>query len=279
MTIPPNNSSHGKFFLSLLLLSIPLFFSGCAAPKIPRPELPPRNGSLSPHTLLEKIDLNDQYKDTLKAVAHIEVIESGRKFPLRAALMLRRPSSMRVETIPLMGPPDFLASVDRNTLKVYHPHKEELYVGKATAKNLEHLIPFFPSGIRIEALISILFGTYPAVQEKEITMRDSFEDNFYRIDILVGERRIQSLWADIKSHVLTGVTLFSDDNEVLYSVKYSDHSERDRVTMPQTIIITAGKNDTPNVTIRYSDLQFSQRNDGDQFDLQSHQSTKIMHLD
>ena len=279
MTISPNHSSHRKYFLSLILLSIPLFFSGCAAPKIPRSELPPRNGSLSPYTLLEKIDVNDQYKDTLKAVAHIEVIESGKKLPLRAALMLRRPSSMRVETIPIMGPPDFLASVDRNTLKVYHPHKEELYVAKATAKNLEHLIPFFPSGIRIETLISILFGTYPAVQEKEITMRDSFEDNFYRIDILTGERRIQSLWVDIKSHVLTGVALFSDDNEVLYSVKYSDHSERDRVTMPQTILISAGKNDTPNVTIRYSDLQFSRRNDGDQFDLQSHQSMKIMYLD
>lgn len=271
---------HRKYILPLTFLSILLFFSGCMTPQKVRHEIPLKKDSPSPRTLLEKIDLNDQYINALKAIADIEVKESGRKFPLRVALMLRKPSSMRAETIPIMGPPDFLASIHENTLKVYHPHEDELYIGKATPENLKNLIPFFPAGIQIEDLVSILLGHYPKVQGKEITLKEIGERNLYRIDKLAEGRLVQSLWIDRGSILLIGVTVISGENNTIYNVKYLEHIEKDGVTMPQKIIISEGENNTASLTISYSDLEPSRRdNDEISFDLQCHEGTKIRYLD
>src|SRR3972149_3933203 len=64
---------------------------------------------LSARDTLEKFIKAHHIKDTFKAIARIE-INDGKKHSLKVAMMLKRPSLMRIESIPVIGPPNLFLS-------------------------------------------------------------------------------------------------------------------------------------------------------------------------
>jgi len=252
----------------LFILSLFFIFPGCSVKKPPLSDRILKNNFPSPQVVLEKIYRDDPFKYILNAIAHIEVNTSEERYPLKVAVMLKRPSSMRLEAIPIFGPPDLLLSVHEDILKVFLPHKGELYIGQATTKNLRHFFPFFTTGLKVEDMTSILLGTHPKIKEKSVTLNGSFEGNIYRIDIVSENRRIQSLWIDTEKYYLVRVDLFDGNNSRLYSARFTGHYSVGNLTMPQRVIIASGGDDKQNIIIRYSDVQTATGIDTAQFDLQ-----------
>ena len=252
----------------LFILSLFFIFPGCSVKKPLLSDRILKNNFPSPQVVLEKIDRDDHFKYTLNAIAHIEVNTSEERYPLKVAVMLKRPSSMRLEAIPIFGPPDLLLSVHEDILKVFLPHKGEFYIGQATTKNLRHFFPFFTTGLKVEDMTSILLGTHPKIKEKSVTLNGSFEGDIYRIDIVSENRRIQSLWIDTEKYYLVRVDLFDGNNSRLYSAMFTGHYSVGNLTMPQRVIIASGGDDKQNIIIRYSDVQTATGIDTAQFDLQ-----------
>src|SRR5512136_1786945 len=104
-----------KRLLSIfLVLSFFLIFPACAIKKTLNVGEGSFEGVSSPLAVLEKIDSNTHSLHGIKAIARIEVNAPAGRYPLKVALALWRPSSLRLESIPLIGPADFFLTVHEN---------------------------------------------------------------------------------------------------------------------------------------------------------------------
>jgi outer membrane lipoprotein-sorting protein len=228
---------------------------------------------------MERLDRNDQFNSALKSIAHIEIHTSTGRYPLKAALMAKRPSSLRLETIPFIGPPDLLLAVCDDILKVFLPQKGEFYEGKATPKNLKYFFPFSTAGLQIDGMVSLLFGTYPKLPGKSITLAGFSEDSLYRIDILSESRKIQSLWFDTDKNNLVRVDLFSADNSRFLSARFAGHITKANTTIPQEILVVTGEDDTQKIMIRYTDIQMEPGVDTELFQLRPPPGVTSIYID
>lgn len=260
------------------ILSFFFIFPGCSIKKTLLYNKISKNGLPSPHVVLEESDRNDHRKNTLKAIARVEVNTSEGRYPLKVAVMLKRPSSLRLEVIPLIGSPNLLLTVHENLLKVFLPQKGEFYIGQATTKNLGCFLPLFTKGLEVDDITSILLGTHSNIIGKSITLDGSFEKNLYRIDVLSENRKIQSLWLDMDYRMVM-VESYARDNSRLYSARYMEHNSIEGLTMPQKVMVVTGDDDNQNIIIRYSDIQVATGVDAAQFDLQPPPGIRPIHLD
>ncbi len=261
------------FFILLLLFTVP----ACAVKKTSSLNHV-LGASLSPQLVLENIDRNDHGKDMLKAIARIYVNTSEGRYPLKAAVILKRPSSLRLEVLPLIGPPVMILSVHDDVLKVFLPEKGEFYIGRASARNLGLFFPFSTLGLQMEDIISILIGMHPEIKEKTVTMSGSSEGNVYRIDMLAGNKKVQALWVDMENNYLTRVDLFAGNTLQLYSVRFAEHDSIGNYTMPREVMVASGNCDKPDVIIRYSDVQMTTGPDITPFDLQPPPGIKTLQI-
>ncbi len=249
-----------------LALSLFQFFPACAIKKTLSLGEGPEKGFSSPLAVLEEIDSNSRSGAGIEAIARIEVYTPQGRYPLKVALVLQRPSSLRLESMPIIGPSDLFLTVHENILKVFVANKREFYVGEATKKNLAHFLPVSDKGLDIEGITSILTGTHPEIRGSTITLEGSSDGTLYRIDVLSESRKIQSLWVD-SGKKLVRVDLFTGENTRLYSARFMGRHCTENVSLPENVTIAYGDNDKPDIVIRYVDIGPAKRIDAMIFDL------------
>jgi hypothetical protein len=236
------------FFLFTFIGCIPkkavVLFEECAA---------------TPSDIIKRVSGADNPEKTLKAAARIAVSTPGKRYSARIALLTKRPSFFKVTSMPVIGPPNLFLSVMGDSLKVFLPKKGEFYIGPATGKNIAL---FFPINLKVEDIVSILFGIPPPVKGENITLQGYTEERLYRVDVISQDKKAQSLWVDTSTGILIRMEVFNDEGGGVYRVKLEDHRQVGEIRIPGRIIITGNEADSPSVRIRYSDTQLSQ-SDGD----------------
>ncbi len=254
--------------LFFFILSFLFIISGCAVKKTPVFNYAPKEDFSSPRVVLEMIDRDDHFKDSLKAIAHMELNTPRGRYLTKAAVMLKRPSSLRIEVIPVFGPPDLILTVHEDVLKVFLPQKGEFYIGQASANNLEHFFPFSVAGLHMEDITCILLGTRPRIKERPLTLNGTSQGNLYRLDITFEKRKVQSLWVDTENNRLVRVDLFAAGTDPSYNIRFIGHSPAGNSVIPDKITISPEGNDKPVLVIRYSDVQMAEGDNMAPFDLQ-----------
>ena len=260
MTVAKKSNRH-KLLLYFLVLSF-IAFTGCTTGKVkPVPEA----YAPLPEKILDNITRADQQRDTLQAVANIEVNSEKGRYPLKVALLIKRPSFLRVETIPLVGTPDFFMTLQEDTLKVFLPLKKEFYICRATAENLAL---FLPVSIRGEEMVPILMGIPPLSDLLKSMAKSPAPSvgNHYRIDMTSGDGKHQFIWIDRTTGTLAKIEIFGD-YRLLYTALYEEYYDESGIPMPRKVIITPDDPGKPGVVIRYSDILFSNSTDTTPFDL------------
>ena len=236
-----------------------LFF-GCApvAASLPKGT----NYDLSARDILEKIIKARHIKDTFKAIARIEINSDGKKYPIKVAMMLKRPSLMRIESIPVIGPPDLFLSTNNDTLKIFLPGKNEFYLGRPSRENFSL---FFPVNLSPADLLSIMMGIPPLPDEK-LRWKESAEGEKLRADFFSDDKKVLTLLMDGNNGRLKEIVILASDGEILHTVYYDDYCKVENIDLPQKItILSKGKNST--IVVRYSDMEFSEEENEAQFDL------------
>jgi hypothetical protein len=236
----------------LLICALPLLYSGCAGRVITTP--PPATYA-SPEAALRAISTLPP-EITVTATARIRLDHQEQPLSLRVALMLRKPSFLRLESIPLLGPPDFFLSLAADELRVFLPSQEggRFYMGRATPENLAR---FFPLALSPAETVSLLLGEADNATREEAP--DSFqrggqEDPLYRIDQYRGGRRYRTLWIDPARHLLVRLQLYGEGEELLYAIDFHDPLRIADHDLPQGISIV---HPLPGMTIRYRDIKRS----------------------
>lgn len=232
--------------LLFLIAAFGLIFSGCAGRRPPAPH------ALydSPEAALRALAASAT-AETVTATARIEINNHGERYPLRVGVMMKRPASLRVESIPVLGPPDFFLSVAEDGLRVFVPGKDAFYTGRAAPQNISR---FFPVFMPAAEMVSLLMGAPPEPTETLSGCYGEQEEGAYRVDQYKSGRRMRSLWIDPSGGLLIRIRAFKEDGEtIFYTAGFAEHTPVGGGFMPQRLTITG--DDMPGLSLHYTDLR------------------------
>ncbi|MBW2631040.1 MAG: hypothetical protein JRC90_04640 [Deltaproteobacteria bacterium] len=242
----------------ILICLVLLMVSGCISGKIPEFT---RGPVASPEDVLGKIAMPAS-GDIIRATANITLNSSEGRYSRKIALLLKTPSCLHVETIPVFGPADFFLSANEKSLKVFLPGEGKFYVGKATKENL---FLFFKVFLSPGDMVSILAGLPPQIMEG--TLSEYVKGRLYRVDIRSGERK-RSLWINPDDYTLTKIEEI-DDGRIIYRATFKDHVVIDGIPYPGRIDIEVEEPERASINIRYLDLEISHDENTKAFDLRT----------
>ncbi|MBM4314583.1 MAG: DUF4292 domain-containing protein [Deltaproteobacteria bacterium] len=256
-------SSHRVFpsriLLNALWIVLGTTFLGCAGNSALLSR-PPGSVFFSPDDALLALAASAPDDQTLTVIARIEFESHGERRPLKAALMMKKPASLRMESVPLLGPPDFFLSVDAGELRVFSPGDNggRFYMGRSTVRNLNR---FFPLTLPAADIIPLLMGQPPGIEAISSCL-GGWEERLYHIDRCMAAERMMSLWIDPVGGHLLRVRAYAEGGAIAYTADFSDHIPVGKYILPRRLTITGG---AVSLTLRYTEVRLD--NDAEPFAL------------
>lgn len=243
-----------------IILACFIFFmlSGCISVKIPESTKAPVD---LPYDVLGKIAVPAS-GEIIKATAKLTIKSSEGRYSRKVALLLKMPSCLRVETLPVFGPADFFLSANEKSLKVFFPGEGKFYVGKATRENL---FLFFKVSLPPGDMVSILAGLPPQILDEDLS--EYVEGRLYRVDVRSAKRKL-SLWVNPDDYTLTRIEEV-DNGRVIYRATFRDHIVIGGTPYPERIDIAVHEPERANINVQYLDMEISREKDAAVFDLQT----------
>ena len=248
-----------RILLLILITALGSAFTGCAGMRVV-PSQSPGGAYLSPDDALRALAASTPGDQTLTVTARIEINSHGERRPLKAALMMRKPAHLRLESVPLLGPPDFFLSIDAGELRAFSPGNNggNFYIGRSTARNVKR---FFPLALPAADMVSLLMGQPPKMEEAS-SWRGEWEEGLYRVDQCIAEEKILSLWIDPVGDLLLRVRAFTEGGYIAYTAEFAEHTSVGKRFLPQRLTITG---EAVSLTLRYSEFRLD--NDVESFAL------------
>lgn len=257
------NQSHplGTIIFLIIVATLPV---ACARQVI-IPHAP------STQQVLFNISGNISESDVLSAVAAIDIATPGGYYPARAALIIKKPSYLRLELLPPMGPPDLFLATTPHDMQILLPPKGEFYQGKPTGHNLSRFLPW---QFNIEDIVAIFAGTYPPLVGDVAYLRYP-EGNDLRIEMNAQSGISQTVWIGSAGR-LSKLVRYDGDGKMLYSAEFGDYEEGKYIAGKITVSMVDGGT---SITIKYSDLKIEKSQDLSIFTLSAPAGFKTIILD
>lgn len=204
-------------------------------------------------------------ENTLKAIARISIDYPRGTYTKKVAILVKKPSSLRIESVPIFGPSDFLMTAEKKLFKVFLPMEGSFYIGSSTVKNLSR---FFLIPIPLDEIASILTGTPPIEINDTLRLTGYREGKMHRIDAALDDTPLQSIRLDQTNENLLGVEVFEKDGRIAYAASFEDFTSLGGTTYPQNIKIAVKQGpEKIYITIQYLDLVISRNDDTSLFNL------------
>jgi hypothetical protein len=240
-------------FTGIILLLLPVLACGLNKPTIANSEFSAGEIKTSAFGSINEDEI-------FSALAQIDVVTPNGYYPVKAALIIKKPCYLRMELLPIIGVPDFFLTASPEMMKIFIPSKGEFYSGRPTVSNLKKFLPW---PMEIADVIMIFTGTYPSLKENNISYQRRLEDNLLRVEMNAPSGSSQIIWVGENNKLLKLVRK-NETGEELYNVKYiygADLSE-----LPKEIKINM-TDETISLSIKYSDVKVEQATDLSVFDL------------
>lgn len=254
-----------KSSFSCTVFLFALLAAGCIQQGVVHPDYPPEK-------ILAAIPGAVNDNEILSAVAKIDLITKQGYNPVRAALIIKKPSYLRLELLPMIGTPDFLLAASPEKMSIFIPSRRELYSGLPTGDNLARFLPW---QFDIEDIVMIFSGNYPSFKEKAVVYQSYPEENLLRIEMKAPSGCSQTVWVGENNRLMKFVRNNETGKEV-YTVKYFYGDTGDSV--PEKINISMADGIT-SLSIKYSDVKIEKVTDLSIFDLPVSGNVKIIPLE
>lgn len=186
---------------------------------------------------------------TITATAKIEITDKETRYPLKVAVMIKRPDSLRIESIPLFGLPDLLISASEGKLRIFMPPQKCFCVGAATPHNISK---FLHISLSASELVPLLLGLPPDNISNEGELTGSQDGNLYRIEQRRSDKGILSIWIDPSTNRIAKMALTKNQTRI-YEAFFEKHLLAGGYHIPQNIVING--QETTTMKIRYTELQ------------------------
>jgi len=210
--------------------------------------------------------------DRMTAVAQIDLVTAQGHYPIRAAMILQRPSYFRLEMLPVIGTPDFFLAASPDEMNIFIPSQSEFYSGKPTAENLARFLPW---SFTLEEIVMILSSTYPPLGGANVSYESSLEDALLRVDMRSPAGPSQTIWM-AKNEKMVKLIRYDPLGRETYRALFNDYAPGSVIA--EKIVIQWADNVT-SVSVRYSDLKIEKNDDLSIFKLPVPPGSKSIHLD
>ncbi len=140
------------------LLFVLVFFLPCCATV---PILP--SETPDPQELQRRVHDRGQQIQGLKGLARVKVSAPGKNYSGPEILWVRRPSSLRLESLGPLGTPQLYLTADDQTIRVYIPAENRFYHGPSQGRLLSIALPIL---LPLADVVSILLGDIPWPREE-----------------------------------------------------------------------------------------------------------------
>lgn len=228
-------------------------------------------GSGMPPASLTAVSRVIQETDRIVAETRIELMTVQGQYPVRAALILQKPSYLRLEILPVIGTPDLFLTATSDDMRVYIPSRREFYSGKPSAENLERFLSW---ALNIEDVVMIFSGTYPPLTGKHISYESYAEGNLLRVDMKTSSGGAQMIWMEKDGRMARLVRHGSDGREV-YQVQYEDYEPASPLAGRITIRMA---DQVTSVCVKFTDVRIEKATDLSIFKLPVPAGVKTINL-
>jgi outer membrane lipoprotein-sorting protein len=249
----------------IILLLIALMLGGCVKREIIPPDPLTQN-------ILSAIANAVSEDDVLSALVQINLVTLQGTYPVRAALVVKKPSYLRLELLPLVGTPDFFLTITPQEMKILLPAKGEFYHGKPTGDNLSQFLPW---KFNIDEIVAILLSSYPPLSGEPVSYQSYSEENAQRIEMNARSGKSQTIWLG-KNNRLIKIIRRDESGSELYTVVYKDYKEGTPVAGKVTINMADG---ATSMEVKYSDPKIEKNKDTSIFDLPAPVGFKSIMMD
>jgi len=260
-TVPQSPAPLNKTAL-LLLVVLMLGIAGCRPPTGALRPTPV--GTIPEHTLAALASA-DRFDGTFQALTRIELSGDRGAYPLKAAILMKWPDALRIEHLPLLGPPDFFMTLAGSRLQISVPGAKAYWTG---APNRENLSSFLPIGLSGGELIALLRGSCPPGEGiTSVRTVPEADTDAGRLDLFDPYGKRLTLWTDPASHHVQRCTRFAEDGKELYTVRFEDYRLLSGRPWPMRIRFTAPGPPATKMSVRYTDPVLSPDTVPERFDL------------
>jgi outer membrane lipoprotein-sorting protein len=209
---------------------------------------------------------------TLSALAQIDLVTKQGYQQVKAALVIKKPSYLRLELLPIIGTPDFFLVATPVQMAIFIPSRGEYYRGKPTGANLAKFLSW---DFSIEDIVTIFSGTYPSLPEKEVSSQSYQEGNFLRIEMKAKSGRSQTIWIGEKNR-LSKYIRNDESGKEIYQVQYDDYEPESIIAGKITIKMADG---ITSISVKYSGLKIETSADLSIFEMPTPEGIKTIFLD
>ncbi len=249
----------------IVFLLLMIAMAACAASCAPRQALLLGEDFSSPGRALERLGRKDAGEGILKGVSTLTLARANERYTVKMALLAKRPCSLRIEEMPLMGLPDLFLSANENRLKVFYPKQGKFYVGKPTRENISKFLPW---GIEVKDFLSLLFGMPPPRIASAERLDGRAEGELYRIDAFEIGGKIGSLWIDPLDHRLVRTEILTEKGDVLCRAGLDSYGPAGDLVIPKELTLAFFKPEKTDVLIRLGSADVTADGDENVFDLE-----------
>jgi hypothetical protein len=244
---------HSLSYLVKFLLLLSFLACGCVSQTVIYRNAPSENNPAPISGPLAEGDI-------LSAIAQIDVNTPDGYYPAKAALIIKKPSYLRLEMLPIIGPPDFFLVASPEKMSIFIPSKGKFYYGQPTAANLKKFLPW---EFNIEDAVMIFAGTYPRLKDKNVFYQSYQETNLLRIEMKAQSGYSQIVWLT-KENKLLKIVRKDENGKEAYTVKYMYNDTQN--ASPEKITISMADSKT-SLSVKFSDIKIEKTNDISIFDL------------
>ncbi len=211
-----------------LLIFCLSFLLGCA----PRwPGRIPRE-TLSSADLLQRIQARNRRIHSIRALARITVNIGENRFRLEELIIVKKPASLRIEALSLIGQPLLYVTMDGEVFEVLIPAENRLYRGEAAMK---YLSTFFPFWGEAREIIPLMLGEINWADHDPYPIHYSQREKAYLLekDSPGGSRRI--FWINPFHFALVRAAELDHLQNPQWEVLFGNFRKKDAIPFPRDI--------------------------------------------
>ncbi|MFZ3253897.1 MAG: hypothetical protein WA133_06420 [Syntrophales bacterium] len=249
---------HRQWFPLLLLF----LFASCAPTTIARPPVTAGLVAAAAARWARLSELSNSH-ETLQTIADLDLQTTGPRYHFKAALLLKRPALMRIESIPLIGPPNFLLSLTKESLKVFLPGEKFFYLGQPVRENLAFFLPI--GGLAPADIVAILRGLPPPLADQQFDIREISTESSSGLEIFSKGLKVQTLWFTKDGEHLSFMEIHPPGGGVI-NVNYGAYRKTGNNWLPEKVTL-ADPDKKARITVRYHDISWNENGEEASFDL------------
>lgn len=191
--------------------------------------------------LLQKVRARNSQIQSIKTLAKVTINRGENRFRLEELIIVKKPASLRVEALSLIGQPLLYFTTEGETFEMLIPGENRFYRGPSS---LKYLSTFFPFSLEIREIVPLMVGEISWADDEHLTARYNQKERLYVVkeDTLEGSRRI--FWINPFHFALVRAAELDHQQNPRWEVLFSKFKKKDGIVFPTNIEFRSPSSDS-----------------------------------